>query len=116
MLRELFSAYFLCTDLGTLQALSTMSDVQRYLLYCYYYRGFAGEIRLFSSAVFNKFNKVIVTVLSACVNGCLSYPDRDLVQSRVLNSRWQITDENLNVKRLKTMGQKNFRTKITKFL
>lgn len=64
------------------------------------------------SAVFNKLNKVIVTVLLACVNGCLSYPDRDLVQSRVLNSR-QITDENLNVK---TMGEKNFKTKITNFL
>lgn len=61
-------------------------------------------------------SKVIVTVLlaCACVNGCLSYPDRDLVQSRVLNSQCrQITDENLNVK---TMGQKNFKTKITNFL
>ena len=51
-----------------------------------------------------------MTVLLACVNGC--YPDRDLVQSRVLNSR-QITDENLNVK---TLGEKNFKTKITNFL
>lgn len=59
-------------------------------------------------------SKVIVTVLLACVNGCLSYPDRDLVQSRVLNSQCrQMTDENLNVK---TMGQKNCKTKITNFL